>query len=287
MTEHLGLDDLTSLAATDLAEPAHDHLAGCELCRDRLVNLRARSADVSFALRGATDAGVGAMPTDVAARITAALATQRTPQPAPQPDAGHRRDTGHRADDLAIARERRSSRIRGWLTAAAVIVVVGLGFGAIQHVLGGQSASTTAGAAGAADSSSGSLAAGATANPKAADGVLLDGSFAVDAKAFVTAKGRPRASATTTLRPSSTPEPLVGGKSAGSKQCATTATTRAAAVAGTKANGTPGSAVVVGPVTVDGRPGVLYLVDLGPVKVAVALAGCSSSRPAVLASATL
>ena len=63
-----------------------------------------------------------------------------------------------------------------------------------------------------------------------------------------------------------------------------------AAIAGAKAAGgntAAGSAALVGAVTVDGHPGVLYLVAVGPAKVAVALAGCSSTSPDVLASATL
>ena len=110
--------------------------------------------------------------------------------------------------------------------------------------------------------------------------MLLEPSFAEDAKAFVAAQGQVKA-------PDPASQPLAGG---GSTRCATAATNQAAAIAGAKAAGgntAAGSAALVGAVTVDGHPGVLYLVAVGPAKVAVALAGCSSTSPDVLASATL
>jgi hypothetical protein len=266
MTSHLGLDDLADLLATDDPPLAEGHLAGCDLCRDRLSNLRARSADVSAALGGGP-AGVGPMPPDVTERLTAALTAARAARP----------------DELAVARERRSRRLRGWLAAAAAVVVVGAGFGAIAHVAGGRTASTNTASAGASDAGGGeslTAAAPATANPPAAGGTLLEHSFAKDVKAFVAAQGQLKP-----LQPLT--EPQAGS---GSSLCATAATTQAAATAGAKALGgnvAAGSARVVGAVTVDGRPGVLYLVDVGPAKVAVALAGCSSNSPDVLASAIL
>ena len=266
MSSHLGLGDLADLIGAEDPPPADGHLAGCAICQDRLTNLRARSADVSAALGGGqTD--VGPMPVDVTERITAALTAARAARP----------------DELAVAREQRSRRLRGWLAAAAAVVVVGAGFGAITHVAGGRTASTNSASTGASDASGGeSLTAGApaTANPSAASGVLLDDSFAQDVKAFVAGKGQVKP-----LQPLT--QPLAGS---GSNLCATVATTHAAATAGEKALGgnvAAGSATVVGAVTVDGRPGVLYLVDVGPAKVAVAIAGCSSNSLDVLASATL
>jgi len=270
MTGHLGLDDLASLVGSEVAPADTDHLAGCDICRGRLANLRARSAEVSVAL-GETVGDVGPMPTDVAERITAALTAAGRARPV----------------DISVARERRSRRVRGWLVAAAAVVVVGGGFGAIVHFASGQSASSgTSGtsntAAGAAATPSGpsadeSLTAGATANPSAARGVLLEPSFAADAKAYVAAR---RIQA-----PHS--QPLT---TAGSSRCATLAGSQAAAIAGSNAaGGNPvnASAALIGPVTVDGRSGVLYLVDVGPVKVAIAAANCSTTAPDVLAGATL
>ncbi|HEY8787785.1 MAG TPA: hypothetical protein VIM10_01425 [Actinopolymorphaceae bacterium] len=263
MTRHLGLDDLADLLATDDPPPADDHLAGCDVCRDRLSKLRARTADVSSALGGmpGSPADLGPMPADVTLRITAALT------------AAHR----SRPDELTIARERRSRRVRGWLAAAAAIVVVGGGFGAIAHFTAGRSSSSdTAAGSGAGEE----LSAQASANPSAARGVLLEGSFAEDAKAFVAARGQVKP-------PKPSKQSLAGS---GSSLCATAATTQAATTAGAKAAGgnvAVGPTTVVGAVTVDGRPGVLYLVDVGPAKVAVALGGCSSNSPDVLASATL
>jgi hypothetical protein len=198
----------------------------------------------------------------------------------------------------AVARTRRRGRARNWLTAAAVVVVIGGGFGALAHNISGRTAgseTSTAGAAGAADSateasggpgaggtprvsSGANLSAGGTANPAAARGTLLQPSFADDAKVFVAAQAR--------VRPSpASGQPLAGS---GSTRCATVARGEASSTAGYQAGGgNAAPAAFVGPVTVDGRPGALYLVDVGPVKVAVALSGCSSSSPAVLASALL
>ncbi len=274
MTGHLGLDDLAVLVGTN-APAADDHLAVCDICRNRLANLRARSADVSAALgtvgvSAATGASggidVAAMPADVTERISAALTAAGRARPV----------------DISIARERRSRRVRSWLTAAAVVVVVGSGSGAIAHFAAGRSAESstaTSGAAAGAATRDQSLAVGVTANPSATRGVLLEASFARDAKAFVAQQQvkPPRAAS----------QPLTGG---GSSRCATAATDAAASTAGAKAAGgntAPGSAALVGDVTVDGRPAVLYLVAVGPAKVAVALTGCSSTNPNVLARATL
>lgn len=328
MTSHLGLDDLAFLVARDpRPQSTQDHLADCDVCRDRLANLRARSAEVSSALSGidglgAASADVEPMPDEVTLRITAALAAElravgdervslRTgmaagdaaaaPQPdGPSPDS----DDATRPDELAHARSRmaelararaRSRRlVRGWLTAAAVVVVVGGGSGVIAHFAAGRSADTStaeSGAAGAA-SRSGSLnggastSAGATAtptanaaaNPGAARGVLSKRSFVEDAEAFVGAQNL--------VKPSKqASEPLTGSASG---RCATLARGEASSTAGYKAGGgNAAPAAFIGAVTVDGHQGVLYLVDVGPVRVAVAIAGCATSNPDVLASATL
>lgn len=300
MTAHLGLDDLTHLVDSTAEPTAGDHLPGCHLCRERLANLRARSSDVSAALAGAGD--VGPMPAEVAARITAALSAQRRTQPRDaQPDG--RPDDGH-LDQLARARQRRSQRLRGWLVAAAVVVVVGTGFGAIQHFAVGTSDDTAA-TAGRAPAGDGSLPASGAAAAGAADGNLSTSGFASDAKAFVAAQSRPRPTTSSSrplARPSSsaaaTPRAAIGvprptstlATAVGSARCGTTASTHAAAIAGPNAAaGSPveSSARLVGAVTVDGRPGVLYVVDVGPVEVAVAMANCSSGAPDVLAGATL
>lgn len=264
MTSHLGLDDLADLLAIDDPPPADGHRAGCDICRDRLSNLRARSADVSAALGGAP-ADVGPMPADVTLRITTALTAAR----------------GARPDELAIARQRRNRRLRGWLAAAAAVVVVGGGgFGAIAHFTAGRSSSSDTAVAAAGSGAGEALSDQASANPSAARGVLLEDSFAEDAKVFVAARGQVKP-------PKPSTQPLAGS---GSSRCASAATTQAAATAGAKAPGgnlAVGPTTVVGAVTVDGRPGVLYLVDVGPATVAVALGGCSSNSPDVLASATL
>lgn len=307
MTAHLGLDALTYLVDSSVGPAAGDHLSDCELCRTRLANLRIASADVSAALAG-TNAPAGArleagpMPADVAARITAALAAERGAQPddgARQPagavpaDSARQRADSARMDDLAIARQRRSQRLRGWLTAAAVVVVVGTGFGAIQHFTVGSANNTsaTSGSGGAMEDQS--LPAPAAANSAGADGVLSTSGFAAEAKAFVAAQTRSQSQSpsSTSPTPLAVPRPTASPQTAlGSPQCATAAAARAAAIAGSNAAGgntVNAAAQPVGAVTVDGRKGVLYLVDVGPVKVALALANCSSSNPDVLAGATL
>jgi hypothetical protein len=289
MTGHLAVDVLAGLVGIRDPASVDDHLAGCELCRERLSNLRARSAEVTRALGGLDGVAGETMPADVTLRITAALTAARgvpTVEPTVEPPVG-------RSDDLALARERRRGRLRGLLVAAAVVVVIGGGFGAIVHLIGGAgSAATSAGgpAAGAASGSTTRPSAGADlsapspatgtgtapANPRAARGTLLEASFADDAKVFVAAQGRPT--------PASA-RPLAGG---GSARCATTARGEASSTAGYKAGGgNAAPAALVGAVTVDGRAGVLYLVDVGPVKVAVALSDCSTGSPVVLASALL
>jgi hypothetical protein len=266
---------------------------------------------VSTALTGA-DAGGGVfadddvepMPDEVALRITAALADERgdlrdghgapTDGPAAadpvQPDATDPVD-GRPTDELAGARERRRRRLRGWLSAAAVIVVVGGGLGAVAHFVSGPSADTsTASAGAAADTGAASgdeslqaqagtpSTAAVTANARAAHGALLNRSFVDDAKAFVLAQRQVKPATPETQR-------LAGN---GSSRCATVARGVASSTAGYQAGGgNAAPAAFVGAVTVDGHPGALYLVDVGPVKVAVAMAGCATSSPTVLASATL
>lgn len=298
MTSHLGLDDLAYLVGTDVPPSADDHLAGCDVCRNRLSNLRSRSAEVSSALSGVgSAAAVEPMPGDVTLRITAALAAERgvsldqaVGDHDAQPDEPDPTD-GTETDELARARERRSRRLRGWLTAAAVVVVVGGGFGAIAHFTSGRSADSTAAsnAAGAASRDESLPAQGgatatatptatATANPGAARGELSRRSFVDDAEAFVAAQNL--------VKPSrQASEPLTG---IGSIRCAIVARGEASSTAGYKAGGGNAEpAAFIGAVTVDGHQGVLYLVDVGPVRVAVAIAGCATSSPDVLASATL
>lgn len=291
MSGHLAVDDLAGLVGTRDPASVDAHLAGCEICRARLATLRARSAEVARAL-GKLDAGVDAdtMPADVTLRITVALTAARG-LPTVEPTIGSAVEPAvRRSDDLALTRERRRGRLRGLLVAAAVVVVIGGGFGAIVHLVGvgadGAATSAAGPAAGAASEPTKSAGADlsapvpatgtATANPRAARGTLLEASFADDAKVFVAAQGRPT--------PASV-HPLAGG---GSTLCATTARGEASSAAGYKAGGgNAAPAALVGAVTVDGRAGVLYLVDVGPVKVAVALSDCSTSSPAVLASALL
>lgn len=313
MTGHLGLDDLAYLVGTDLLPSAEDHLAGCDICRNRLSTLRARSAEVSSALSGiGADSGAFAaadaepMPDDVTLRITVALAAERAAlgdgrgapthgrdvadaaQPdEPEPADGTQTDDGTQTEELAGARARRSRRLRGWLSAAAVVVVVGGGFGAITHFVSGRSADTNTASSAASDASAGeSLSAQAsapakataTADPGAARGVLRTRTFLDDAKAFVAAQSL-------AISPAPANQPLAGS---GSSRCATVARGEASSTAGYKAGGgNAAPAAFVGAITVDGHPGVLYLVDVGPVKVAVAVAGCTTSSPDVLASATL
>jgi len=321
VTSHLGLDDLASLVATSGPPSAESHLAGCDTCRDRLANLRARSADVSAALAGmgatgalggGSDDGSGAiesMPDDVMLRITAEMAAAREAQSeapvdadaaepnapadagAPEPVALGRAGEP-RVDELARARARRSRRLRGWLAAAAAVVILGGGFGAVTHFSGGRAADSESASNGAiaapSDAVSGQLPpAQPSASPGATRGKLLADNFAADVKAYLADQRQHPSPPVAAPKPGSVPRPgSVAGT--GSSQCATLARDEAPSIAGGAARGANAAqAVLVGAVAVDGHPGALYVVDVGTVEVAVALFGCSSSSPDVLATATL
>jgi hypothetical protein len=136
MSEHLDLDALADAAAGEPTQEVAAHLLACAQCREALEEVRAAQGPVAAALAGlpATD-----LPTEVAARISAALATES-------------RTTGTASvTTLPPA----TARARQWLPAAAAVVLLlaGAGYGISRLGSSGSSGSTSsAGAASAKDS---------------------------------------------------------------------------------------------------------------------------------------
>lgn len=133
---HLDLDELADVLAQDAPNP---HLASCAQCSSALTELRAAELAVSAQL-AALD--LPPLPTDLAARLDAALRDQAVPAV-----------EGASVTTLPVAREGRSAASTRWLAAAAasVLLLGGIGFG-ITQLSGSDAGSNTSANGGAADS---------------------------------------------------------------------------------------------------------------------------------------
>lgn len=166
MSEHLDLDALADVLAGDGTPEAVRHLDGCPACRAALADLEATAPAVSALLAALPEPPE---PPDLAVRLEAALAAERTPRP---------EATGATAASRTVTpldgRRRDRSRwlpVAAGVAAAAALVVGGV---VVLHGSGSGSRGTgTSASSGAAPDKAAGVPTSSTGNDYGKDGVAL------------------------------------------------------------------------------------------------------------------
>ncbi len=164
MSEHLDLDALADHLVGE--GNGTEHLSTCAACHDRLAALSAAQLTVSASLAALPPPP---LPPELASRITAALAAERSPAPSQPAPAEPAPASSARSATVTPLAARRPAPRRTWplSVAAAVVLVSGAGLG---YTLLADAGNDRAEQATAADSAAGA-AAPQVALPRSASGI--------------------------------------------------------------------------------------------------------------------